>query len=241
MTKLLAASGDQAASENEQHACPAIPVVFEYIGWLQVDNQCQLPANQKCFPATLAQPMIAKHDNSRKSTQVLFPCIFKHRYCIKRLHTPTFHNPALTDYVQRRMENLSLKCSEVPVVTEAELASLPSQLRLTFLNPGWSPQQSPAPHRRYAVRLSHLASASLSAASMRCCATSLGSRRSALAALSTTQNEADIDLVAQMSVKTVLTMKREQPLDAQWFAFRAAVCNVFGARSKLERCRCWPR
>jgi hypothetical protein len=54
------------------------------------------------------------------------------------------------------------------------------------------------------------------------------------AALSTPRNEAGIDLVAQMGVQRVLTLKREEPLDAQWFAFRV------GARGKLERRRRWP-
>jgi hypothetical protein len=47
-----------------------------------------------------------------------------------------------------------------------------------------------------------------------------------LVASSTPRNEADIDLVAQMGIKTVLTLKRDKPLDVQWFAFRAAVCTT---------------
>jgi atypical dual specificity phosphatase len=138
-----------------------------------------------------------------------------------------FLNPALNVYVQWQLGKLVATVQWGPMLTEDELSSLSSQLRPSLLKP-WP------------------VAASKSIAPMTLCLAPVESRKrllfrgehvlprffswllpQRLAASSTPRHEADIDIFAQMGIATVLTLTSEEPLDPQWFAFRATIRNVF--------------
>jgi hypothetical protein len=56
--KLLAIAGHQVASENQQNVSAAIPVICEKIDWLRLDTGCQLTANKKSPPPSMAWPQL---------------------------------------------------------------------------------------------------------------------------------------------------------------------------------------
>lgn len=140
-------------------------------------------------------------------------------------------DPSSQPYIARRLRRLASLTQYGPLMTVTERESIPGELRDILLRDPWCAEARRLGHDLIPLEPPPTTLAVDSRERLWCGAYELPRFFSwivpyFLAGMSTPRNEQDVDMLAELGINRVLTLTKEQPLPASWFAYKT-VKNIF--------------
>ena len=134
-------------------------------------------------------------------------------------------------YVARRFHRLAPLTHFGPIMTGAERESMPADIRDILLGDSWGDEARRIGHNLFTLEPPSTTIVVESRERLWCGSYELPRFFSwivpyFLAGMSTPRNEQDVDVLAALGINRILTLTKEEPLPASWFAYKT-VKNIF--------------